>query len=220
MNPRGSWLATMCVVAALMLVLAPIVSGDIEWMPLFNGKNLDGWTFGSKDKCFVEDGCLVGTQSDGKGDNLMTKAQWDNFELRFTYKVKWPCNSGVWFRFARGKGYQFDILKYKRPVAYSGTLYCPGKMFITKNLDEKLEKRDGWNEGQIYANGEHIILWLNGKKVGECRDKTLAKGAIGVQVHGGNALKNMKITFKKIEIRPLKPGDEPTPPKPPTKGEI
>ena len=181
------------------------------WTPVFNGKNLEGWDVVGNAKAEVVDGVLICAQKTPSGGNLLTKAKYDNFELRFTYKIVWPANSGVWFRYAQGKGYQFDILKYQRPVAYSGTLYCPGKMFITKNLDEKLEKRDGWNEGQIYANGEHIILWLNGKKVGECRDKTLAKGAIGVQVHGGNALKNMKITFKKIEIRPLKPGDEPTP---------
>jgi hypothetical protein len=213
MRPRDAGLLVLCAVAAWALAPAQ----GAEWTPLFNGENLDGWTCRSKDKFLVEDRCLVGTQTDGQGDDLVTKRQWDNFELRFTYKVKWPANSGVWFRFARGRGYQFDILKYKSPVAYSGTLYCPGKMFITKNLDEKLENRDEWNDGGIYANGDHIILWLNGQKVGECHDKTLAKGAIGIQVHGGGGMKNMKIAFKKIEIRELKPGDEPTPPPPPAK---
>ena len=206
MKTRATVMAVVCALALVGVAQAA------EWTPLFNGKDMEGWTFGSKEKCFVENGLLVGTQTDGSGDNIMSKKQLDNFELRATYRVKWPANSGIWFRFDKGKGYQFDILKYKRPVAYSGTLYCPGKMFITRNLDESVENRDGWNEAQIYANGDHLILWLNGKKVGECHDKTLAKGAIGIQVHGGGALKNMRIEFKKIEIRELGPDDKPTVP--------
>jgi len=205
-----------------MLVAAPAAAlcaadsgsgetGKAAWTPLLNGKDLTGWKKPTGEAVVtVEDGALVGTQTTGKGGDLFTEKEYDNFELRFTYKVVWPANSGVWFR---GR-YQFDILKYKNPVAFSGTLYCPGKMFLTKNLKEELENRDGWNEGQIYANGDHLILWLNGTKVGECHDKTLKKGPIGIQVHGGNNFKGMKIIIKRMELRPLKPGEAPTEPKP------
>ena len=205
-----------------MLAAAPVAAlcaadsgsgetGKAAWTPLLNGKDLTGWKKPTGEAiATVEDGALVGTQTTGKGGDLFTEKEYDNFELRFTYKVVWPANSGVWFR---GK-YQFDILKYKNPVAFSGTLYCPGKMFLTKNLKEELENRDGWNEGQIYANGDHLILWLNGTKVGECHDKTLKKGPVGIQVHGGGNFKGMKIIIRKMELRTLKPGDKPTVPKP------
>ena len=170
------------VICATILVNASAAAG--EWKPLFNGKDTSGWK---------------------------VEASYDNFELRFTYKVDWPANSGVWFRYD-GKGYQYDILKYKKPVAFSGTLYCPGKMFITRNLDESLENKDGWNEGQIYANGDRLILWLNGTKVGECKDDTLKKGTFGIQVHGGEGFTKMAIHIKKMEIRTLGPDDGPTPP--------
>ncbi len=219
MKPRAAGQGIACALA--LAVVGLMAAADAaEWTPLFNGKNLDGWTCRSKDKFKVEDGVLVGSQDDGRGDDLATTKQFDNFELRAVYKIKWPANSGIWFRYKGGKGYQFDILKYKRPIAYSGTLYGPGKMFITKNLDEAIENRDGWNRAQIYANGDHLILWLNGQKVGECHDNTLSKGAIGIQVHGGGALKGMRIEFKKIEIRELKPGDKPTPPAPASKGKL
>jgi len=181
-----------------------------DWTPLFNGKDLAGWTTKAPGKFKVDDGCLVGSQTDGKGGDLYTEKQFGDFELRFTYRVTWPANSGVWFR---GR-YQYDILKWKKPVAFGGSLYCPGKMFITRNLDEKLENRDGWNEGQVFALGDHLILWLNGKKVGECHDKTHAKGPIGIQVHPGGGFKGMEIRIRRIEIRPLAKGDTPTPPRP------
>jgi hypothetical protein len=187
----------------------------VKWTPLFNGKNLDGWKAKGRAVYKVEDGCLVGTQTTGHGGDLSTESQWDNFELRVTYRMVWPANSGFWYRFdaAKSRGYQYDVLKYKRPVAFSGTLYCPGKMFLFRNLTEALENRDDWNEARVWANGDQLIHWLNGHEIGRCRDKTLTKGGIGIQVHGGG-FKGMKIIIKKMEIRPLKPTDAPPPPPP------
>ena len=172
---------------------------------LFNGKDLTGWKATGKAKYFVEDGCLVGTQTTGAGGDLFGEKEYDNFELRVTYRVTWPANTGFWFR----SQYQYDVLKWKSPVAFSGTLYCPGKMFITRNLTESLENRDGWNEARIWAHGDRIILWLNGTRVGDCRDKTYKKGRFGIQVHGGGGFKGMKVTIKRFDVRPLKAGEEP-----------
>ena len=130
--------------------------------------------------------------TDGRGGDLYTEKPYENFELRFTYKVTWLANSGIWFR---GK-YQYDSLKYKNPVGYSGTLYMPGwpKTFITRNLKEELERRDGWNEGQVYAAGDHLVLWLNGTKTGDCRNDAHAKGPIGIQVHPGGGARGWRFT--------------------------
>jgi hypothetical protein len=214
MKPSG--IAVVCL-SAVLAFAAFAAAEEAEqakaWIPLFNGKDLSGWKKPTGKAVWkVEDGCFVGTQTDGSGGDLFTEKEWDNFELRFTYKVAWPANSGVWFR---GQ-YQFDILKWKSPATFSGALYMPGcpTTFFFTNLDEKLENRDGWNEGQVYANGDRLILWLNGKKVGECRDSTHKKGPFGIQVHGGNDFKGMKITLKRIEVRPLNADDPPTEPAP------
>lgn len=179
-----------------------------EWTPLFNGKDTTGWKIVGDAKAEVIDGVLHASQLSEKGGDLFTESEFDDFELRFSYKVTWPANSGVWFRYGK-KGYQFDILKYKKPVAFSGTLYCPGKMFITSNLDESLENRDDWNEGRIYAKGDQIKLWLNGNLVGECQDETLSSGKIGIQVHGGKQFTGMNIAIRKMEIRTLSADESP-----------
>ena len=174
------------------------------WTPLFNGKDLTGWRETGSAIFKVEGGNLVGTQTTGKGGDLWTDAEFDDFELQVTYRVVWPANSGFWFRHNGRKGYQYDVLKYKRPVAFSGSLYCPGKMFIIKNLNESLEKRDGWNEARVRAAGDELTLWLNGTKTGTVKDNLLKKGRIGIQVHPGNGFKGMKIIIKKMEVRLLK----------------
>jgi hypothetical protein len=76
-------------------------------------------------------------------------------------------------------------------------------MFITSNLNEALENRDGWNEARVLARGEAIQMWLNGTKVSDCRDNLYKKGKIGLQVHPGDDHKGMKIIIQKMEIRDL-----------------
>jgi hypothetical protein len=206
-----SRVGSAAVLIAAALALAGCDTGATKpadgWVSLFNGKDLGGWTQRGQGEFSVEDGMLVGTQTDGKGGDLYTTSEWDNFELRAVYRMVWPANSGFWYRYdpAKGRGYQFDVLKWPKPVAFSGTLYCPGKMFLFANLDESLENRDGWNEARVRADGDHLVQWLNGKKMGEARDATLTKGRIGIQVHGGNQFKGMKVVVKSIEIRLLPP---------------
>ena len=208
MNEMQRMMAAAVVVATCSLALAE--EQKAEWKSLFNGKDLEGWTTKQADKFKVEDGCLVGWQTDGKGGDIYTVDEFDNFELRFTYKVNWPANSGVWYR----TGYQYDILKYVNPKTFSGAMYYPGcpTTFAFVNLVESIENRDGWNEGQIYANGDKFIHWLNGKKIGEATVSKIPKGKVGVQVHGGD-FKTMKIIIKSIEIRPLAKDEGPSEPK-------
>src|SRR5512136_2332162 len=104
----GRWMSALWLGTLLLGSVAFAAEG---WAPLFNGKDLEGWKANDPSRFKVEDGCLVGFQDDGKGADIYTTQPFDNFELRFTYKVKWPANSGVWYR----DRYQFDILKYTSP---------------------------------------------------------------------------------------------------------
>jgi HEAT repeat protein len=173
------------------------------WRPLSNGRDLEGWKQQGKGEFRVEDGCLVGTQTDGQGGDLFTTNTWRNLEIRFAYKMKWPGNSGLWFR----DQYQFDILQYANPVAFSGTLYCPSKMFLFRNTDAAREQRDGWNQARILAYGDHLAMWLNGHLIGRCRDTSQRSGRVGIQVHGGEDCRGMEIRVKDLEIRPLGAAD-------------
>jgi HEAT repeat protein len=183
----------------------PIAVTAGPWTPLFDGQSLDGWSATGDAVFKVEYGCLVGTQTSGQGGDLWHEREFDNFELRFTYRMVWPSNSGIWFRHDGTSGYQYDLLEYQSPVAFSGTLYCHGKMFLTRNLDESLESRDGWNEARLRAVGDDLTLWLNDTEVGRVQDSTFAKGRFGIQVHGGDHFKGMKIIVKKMEVRTLTP---------------
>jgi len=134
----------------------------------------------------------------------LTEKEYGDFELELSYKVVWPANSGVWFRYqAPDKSYQADILEFNEPEAYSGTIYCPAKMFLAVNKDKKLEKREDWNTLKISAKGDHLVVTLNGVVTGDVHDASYPKGKIGFQVHPGEEFKNMKITVKDARIRTL-----------------
>jgi hypothetical protein len=172
---------------------------------IFNGKDLTGWELSGGARWVIEDGAIVGTQGDNyaPGD-LFTKDTYKDFELITTYRVKWPCNTGIWFRYqSPSKAYQADILEYKNPECYSGSLYCPGKMFIAMNRDKAIVNRDGWNTMKVRAEGDHIQIWLNGRQVAEVHDDTTDSGKIGFQVHPGEQFGPMKIIVREILLKPL-----------------
>ena len=148
---------------------------------------------------------LVGTQgqNNAPGD-IFTTADYDDFELTVTYRVEWPCNSGVWFRFQTpDKAYQADILEYANPECYSGTLYCPGKLFLAMNTDKNLVDREGFNTIKIRAQGTNVKIWLNDTRVADVNDDTTDHGKIGFQVHPGEQFGKMKIVVKEILIKSL-----------------
>jgi hypothetical protein len=175
------------------------------WTPLFNGKDLSGWKAEGKAVWKVEEKCLVGTQGPGAAPgDLFTVKEFDDFELRVTMRVQWPANSGIWFRYqAADKAYQADILDYKEPEAYSGTLYCPGRMFLAINKDASLYKRDGWNTFLIHAKGDHLVITLNKVVTADVHDGAIARGRIGFQIHPGDQFKDMKVTVREILLRNL-----------------
>ena len=86
-------------VAACLLVstLSTIQAGDLGWVDLFNGKNLDGWTqFNGTATYRVEGDTIVGKTNEGSPNSfLCTDQLYSDFELKFEVKVDNELNSGV-----------------------------------------------------------------------------------------------------------------------------
>lgn len=189
-----------------------LVAQAIRWaahrptaVPLFNGKDLTGWKAEGNAVWKVKDGILTGTQDEKmRPGDLLTETGYTDFELTVEFKAEWPCNSGVWFRYqSPEQAYQADILEWKNPVCWSGSLYCTGKMFLAMNENEKLVKRDDWNTFVIRCQGDHLTIDLNGVRTADVRDTTSDRGQIGFQVHPGDEFKNMAIHIRKMFLLPL-----------------
>jgi hypothetical protein len=192
----------------LIPLAGAVARGASGWLPLCDGKTLQGWKHEGLASWSVEQGELVGRQGPaGAVGELLTEKQWSNFELELEWKMKWPGNSGIWFRYSNAKAaYQADILDEpgSYPDAHSGSLYCMGKAFIAQNRDAANVKKDGWNTMRIRAAGDELTISQNGKTVVQIRDNTFpGPGSIGIQVHAGKGFEGMEIRVRKMRIRPL-----------------
>ncbi len=184
-----------------------ILNAAPGWVPLFDGKTLDGWRVEGKAAWSVEDGAIVGRQGAGGGSgDLFTERQWTDFELEAEWKMKWPGNSGIWFRVSKPRtGYQADFLdQNSHPGVLAGSRYCMGKEFIGENRDPGTFDKTGWNRLRILAAGDDITVELNGKQVVKVRDNTFTgPGSIGIQAHAGKHFEGMEIRVRNFRIRPL-----------------
>ena len=145
---------------------------ESEWMPLFDGKSLKGWT--STNGGSVGDGWEVENgeiHRKGKGGDMLSEGTYTDFELEFEWKVSSKANSGVKYRVVKTAGgwlgpeYQvLDDIGHsngKVPDTSAASMYE-----IAPASSEKVLKPVGeWNRSKIVANGNTLEHWLNGKRV-------------------------------------------------------
>jgi len=210
MSRRGLIVGCVVVLMGLMgcnrCCEGPAIDKDFTGaVKLFNGKDLSGWETSGEAKWVVEDGMLIGTQGENNAPgDLFTTETYSDFVASLIYRVEWPCNSGLWFRYqSPQKAYQADILEYKNPECYSGTLYCPGKLFLAMNEDKTLVNREGWNAIKVRAEGDHLQVWINGHQVADVHDDSTDSGKLGFQIHQGDQFGPMKIVVKELMLKQL-----------------
>ena len=192
---------------------------DKDFKPLFNGKDLSGWTLVKKSGSGyrVENGVLI-CPEDG-GGNLLTEEEFDNFVFRFDFKLTPGGNSGVGIRAPLAgdiaySGMEIQILdhdheKYKgwlKPFQRHGSVYdlIPAKADALKPAGE-------WNTEEISADGSRIRVTLNGKLITDAdlstiTDPEVLKKHPGVQRKGGRIGflgHGSHVEFRNIRIKRL-----------------
>lgn len=207
------------------------------WKLLFDGKTLDGWrnygaeTIGSAWKIVdgqihLDPSEIDGWQTVGGGD-IITKAQYENYELALDWKVAPGGNSGLIYGVIEGADYPYTwhtgteyqlldnpahpdgVIKTHR----AGDLYdFIASEFVAVNAGGE------WNRTRLVVNQGKVQHWLNGYKVVEydrnspqwqemianSKFKDMpgfaksARGHIALQDHSD------RVWFKNIRIRELK----------------
>jgi hypothetical protein len=203
-----TWLRSLLL---LPLLAAPLVAADDEkgFVPLFDGKSLDGWTkVGGGATYHTEDGMIVGEVGPGANTFLRTNKLYHNFILKLDVKLDVPGNSGIQFRShesdkGRVFGYQCEI--DPSPRAWTAGLYDEGRRGWLYPLAghpeaQKAFKLADWNHFVIEACGPHLRTWLNGVPCADLIDTADLEGFIALQVHAGKA---GRIRWKDIQLKDL-----------------
>ncbi len=186
-----------------------------EWVDLFNGKDLTGWTQrGGVAKYTVEDGVIVGTTVPKTPNSfLCTEKNYGDFALEVEFKVDPAMNSGVQIRsnslpdYKDGQvhGYQVEIDPSRR--GWSGGIYDEGRRGWLNDLRQNREaryafKQNDWNTYRVEAIGDRIRTWINGVPAADLKDDMTAEGFIALQVHGvGNREEAMQVRWRNVKIQ-------------------
>ena len=199
-----------------------IEGGEAEegFIPLFNGKDLTGWT-GDTIGHRVEDGILVAEPL----GNLYTEGEYSDFILRFEFKLSPGANNGIGVRVPMGakasrEGVEIQILddtaeKFAKakPWQRHGSVYgiIPAQTGHLKPVGE-------WNEEEIRVQGTRVRVVLNGSVI---VDADLAPFRDGTPTPDGKRHPGLKrkrghislaghktqLFFRALRIKSLEPGE-------------
>ena len=153
------------------------------WEVLFDGKNTDKWkglnsdTFPSN--TWAIEGGALSVQNHKKGEDIITRDEYYNFELVFDFQLTYAANSGIKYFVEKiknnktgetvwnGPEYQIidetnnpDFKNDNDPKSSTAALYL---VYAPEN--KKLLPAGQWNSASIIVNGNHVEHWLNGVKV-------------------------------------------------------
>jgi hypothetical protein len=172
--------------------------------PILN-KSLKGWK-GDSRLWKVEKGVLTGS-TDGvkisKNTFLISEREYGNFVLRAEFKLR-NHNSGIQFRSTEMPDYVVQGLQ--ADIAYdnwTGSIYDEkGKRGVIvngwKGKGEKFYKKDEWNQIELSAIGENIVIKINGQVTSELKDSSKLAGILAIQLHQGP---DMKVEFRNVRLK-------------------
>jgi hypothetical protein len=206
----------LVVLASLCAFLAA-AAGKVEkgFTPLFNGKDLTGWTKAKENEgtFVVKDGAIV---ANGPRCHLFYtgpagKADFKNFELKIDVMTQPKSNGGIYFHTAYqdtgwpAKGFEVQVNNSHGDWRKTGGLYAV--------QDNKEPFEDGkWLTAHIVVKDNTVTIFVDGRKTAEWTqpvdwkgidqfpDRRLASGTIALQGHDPGST----VYYKNIRIKQLK----------------
>jgi hypothetical protein len=152
----------------------------------------------------VEDGILIGS---GPSTHLFSeRGDYENFRYRVEAQINDHGNSGQYFRTEFGpgfpKGYEAQINSTHGDPIRGGSLYPsfgpPREDRDKIIIKDRLYQPDEWFTQEVIAQGNHIVIKVNGKQTVDYVDakNTFKKGHFALQGHDPGTV----VKFRKIEV--------------------
>jgi hypothetical protein len=154
---------------------AVAATAEADFVPLVVGRTLAGWLDMSGKPPSAGWEAVDGTihRKGPKAGNLITDRAFDNFDLRFEWKLARGGNSGLKYRTTpvpkKGLyGCEYQLLdddnhpNGKKATTRCGALY---DLYAPEEVDKVVKPVGEFNSSRVVAQGTRIEHWLNGKKV-------------------------------------------------------
>lgn len=161
------------------------LNDESGWMPLFDGKTLNGWhnygKTGVGEAWKVKDGVLFldTSQKDGwqtkSGGDIVTDAEFDNFHLKLDWKISANGNSGIIFYvhedpkkydYVWNTGPEMQVLDNDGHPDAKIHKHRAGDLYdLIACNKETVNKAGEWNHAEIISKDGKLDLFLNGVNV-------------------------------------------------------
>ena len=193
--------------------------GRSEWVELFDGQSLEGWTPSeNKDSWQVTDGQITtaGPRSHLFYTGSVQDASFRNFELEVEAQAGQASNSGVYIHTAfqetgwPAKGFEIQI--NNSTATGSGERKRTGSIYGVRNTYKQFVGSDEWFTLNIAVRGKNIQISLNQMPLinytepeppiladGSQFKRVLDRGTFALQCHDPGT----KVRFRRIRVRPL-----------------
>ncbi len=191
---------------------SPGVESSAEWIDLFDGQTLEGWTASENPDTFrVEDGVIVthGPRAHLFYTGPVANHDFKNFEFRADVQTTPGSNSGMYFHTEfqeegwPSKGYEAQINNSGSDSRRTGSLYA------IQDVTETLVGDDEWFTQQVTVSGKQIIIRVNGQIVvdytepeapersADMSERLLSSGTVALQGHDPDS----KVLFRNVQVR-------------------
>lgn len=182
----------MKLIALMVLMVLPVLGG--EWVTLFDGKTLKGWTNQGEANWSVKEGVI--TVDSGKGCLLTTDEKYENYELELEFKAAIGTNSGIFLNTeAKVKDEAVDC--YEINIAPPSNPFPTGSIVKHKKIEGQGEN-DEWRSYKLKVEKGTVTVILDGKELMKHKMvKPRPAGFIGLQKNAG------LVSFRNIKVRKL-----------------
>ena len=199
------------------LASLPLLADDEGWIPLFNGKNLDGWKPSEhKDAWSVRDGQIV---ANGARSHLFYMGRdFRNFELEVEALAETACNSGVFFHTAYQetgfptKGFEVQIANTATGEGAYRERKKTSSLYGVRNVYKQFIADGQWFKMHLLVRDKNVQVRLDDMLVVDYTEPTppvippgvetgryLDRGTFALQCHNQGGVAR----FRGIRVRPL-----------------
>jgi hypothetical protein len=142
------------------------------WKLLFDGKTTSGWRSFKKDAFpakgwNVEHGVLH-CLPNGKGGDIISLAEFDDFDLRWEWMIPPKANSGVKYFITEERsealGHEYQMID-DNTVNDQRQSTAAFYDVLPPAANKPLRRPGQWNESRVLVIGNHVEHWLNGAEV-------------------------------------------------------
>jgi hypothetical protein len=223
-------IVTQLQISIISFLLQALPSLPQGFVPIFNGRDLQGWHVsdtnhhGNSRGWRVEDGILLATQDKpGNGGILLTDHKYRNFEVYVEINPDWGCDGGLFLRSSE-KGDAYQVMIDYLDKGSVGGIYGEGleELGPENGLGrsgrgwQKAWRKNEWNALRARIEGDvpHIQVWLNDVQLVDWTDSAnhaaggAVDGMIALQMHFSNSETKRWVPggfhrYRKVAVREL-----------------